>query len=368
MNIPYLDLKATNALFEPLLSEAIGRTVRSGRYLQGEETARFEAAFARFCGARHCVGVGNGLDAITLILLAMKQLEGWHEGDEIVVPAFTFIASAEAVSRAGLTPVLCDIAADDFLIDPQAAERAVTPRTRALLPVHLYGKVCNMDALAAVAARHGLKIVEDSAQAHGALYNGRRAGSLGDAAAFSFYPGKNLGALGDGGAVVTSDEELARRVRELANYGAKEKYLHTHLGLNGRLDEMQAAALAVKLPELDRQNAARQAIAAYYGSHIDNPLIQTPYGGRTADSVFHIYPVLTRHREELHSYLAERGIQTLTHYPRPIHRQPAYAAMTGLSFPEAERAAACELSLPIGPTLTPDETNYIVESLNLFRK
>lgn len=368
MNIPYLDLKQVNALSEPLLSEEIGRTVRSGRYLNGEKQAGFETAFASFCGTRHCVGVGNGLDALTLILLAMKQLFGWQDGDEIVVPAFTFIASAEAVSRAGLTPVLCDIAADDFLIDPQAAERAVTPRTRALLPVHLYGKVCDMDALADVAGRHGLKIVEDSAQAHGARYKGRRAGSLSDAAAFSFYPGKNLGALGDGGAVVTNDEQLARRIRELANYGAKKKYLHTHLGLNSRLDEIQAAALTVKLADLDRQNAARQAIAAYYGSHIDNPLIQTPYKGRTADSVFHIYPLMTGCRDELHTYLAERGIQTLAHYPLPVHRQPAYAAMSRLSFPKAERAAACELSLPVGPTLTQEETAYIVESLNLFRK
>ncbi len=366
MRIPYYDIqKITERFGQPLLDE-VEAAVRSGWYLNGERATRFEQEFADYCGAKHCVSVANGLDALTLILTAMKIREGWDENSEVIVPAFTFIATAEAVSRAGLRPVMCDVSEEDFLLAPTAVREKITERTKALLPVHLYGKMCDMTALAAIAKQYDLRLIEDAAQAHGATQNGKRAGNHGDAAGFSFYPGKNLGALGDAGAVTTNDEELATLVRTLANYGATRKYHHDFLGMNSRMDEVQAAVLSLKLKTLDDDNNARRLIAARYNNEIKNSYVALPYtnGG---DSVFHIFPILTKHRDALMTHLKEKGIGTLIHYPLPIHRQPAYKEHAALHFPNAERFAEEEVSLPISPLLTSEEITYIIEQINAFK-
>lgn len=365
MKIPYLDLRRVNAAFEPELTQAVTRVVRSGRYLQGEEVRAFEAEFAQYVGQAYCVGVANGLDALTLVLLAWKQLRGWDEG-EVIVPAFTFVATAEAVRRAGLRPVFCDVTAD-ALMNPEEAERMVTERTRALVPVHLFGRCCDMSAINAVARRHNLLVLEDSAQAHGATCGTRRAGSLGDAAAFSFYPGKNLGALGDGGAVVTQDADVARHVRAIANYGAEVKYRHTLAGLNSRLDEVQAAALRVKLSRLDADNARRRHIAGVYAATIRNPRVRLPYDGETAGSVFHIYPLRADDRAELQAWLREEGIDTLCHYPLTVPRQPAFADLGATPCPMADDWAEHEVSLPLSPVLTDEEAAYVAAAVNRYK-
>ena len=365
MNLPFLNLKAITNSFEPELSAKVQQVVTSGWYLNGAQNQAFEKEFAAFIGTRYCIGVGNGLDALTLILTALKDINHWDDNDEIIVPAFTFIATAEAISRTGLQPVFCDVQ-EDFLIDTTKIPALITSKTKALLPVHLYGKVCNMTEIKKIAAQYQLKIFEDAAQAHGAQLAGKRAGNLGNAAGFSFYPGKNLGALGDGGAVTTNDPELAHYVRKLANYGAEKKYHHEVLGCNSRLDEMQAAVLRVKLPRLDEDNQRRQAIARIYSEGIQNRLIQIPYHGDTDSSVFHIYPVCTASRENLQQYLHDAGIETLIHYPVAVHQQAAYQQYHNTSCPVAERIAREELSLPMSPLMTPEEAHFIVEKLNLY--
>ena len=365
MKIPFLDLKAITASFEPELSAAVTETIQSGWYLNGIQNKSFEKEFAQYVGAKFCIGVGNGLDALTLILTAMKQLEGWKNRDEVIVPAMTFIATAEAVNRAGLTPVFCDVT-DDFVINPDLIVDKITPQTRAILPVHLYGKMGDMVALQVIAQVHGLKLIEDAAQAHGANFYGQRAGSIGDAAGFSFYPGKNLGALGDGGAVTTNNKKLAERVRMLANYGARKKYFHEKKGCNSRLDEMQAAILRVKLHRLDEDNQRRQEIARAYSEGIHNPLVKIPYDGICEESIFHVYPIRCKQRDALQTYLAEAGIETLIHYPVAVHQQKAYGYNNAESYPVAEAIAAEELSLPMSPLMTKEETEYIIEKINLF--
>ena len=364
--IPFLDLQKVNAAHEPQLSEAIARVVASGRYLQGQEVQAFEQAFAKFLDIPHCVGVGNGLDALTLSLTALKQWRHWEDGDEVILPAMTFVATAEAVCRARLRPVLCDVGSD-FLIDPRQVTPHLTSRTRALLPVHLYGKLCDMQALLQLASAHGLAIVEDAAQAHGAHdAAGRMAGTFGDAAAFSFYPGKNLGALSDGGAVTTPHPEVAERVRCLANYGASQKYHHSHHGLNSRLDEIQAAALRVKLPRLQEENAHRQLIAGIYSQNLRHPLVTVPYEGDTSQSIFHIYPLRTAHRTELARFLADKGVCTLIHYPKAIHQQKAFREWAEECHPMAEAIANECLSLPVSPVQTPEDTHRIVDLIHQF--
>lgn len=361
--ISFLPLSKIVARQHEALLAAADDVLRSGRYLHGEQTAAFEREFAAYVGTSHCVGVGNGLDALTLALVAMKQLDDWADGDEVILPAMTFIATAGAVSRARLRPVFCDVG-KDFLINVSEAERLITPRTRVLLPVHLYGRVANVAALQVLAHRHGLRLLEDAAQAHGATTaDGRRAGSLGDAAAFSFYPGKNLGALGDGGAVTTSDDALAERVRILANYGAAHKYHHDFLGLNSRLDELQAAFLRRRLTLLDADNIHRRHVAKIYNETIAHPNVTIPYGGNL-HSVFHIYPLQCTRRDALQAHLATHGVETLIHYPIAVHQQRAYAAYNGQHFPIAERIAATELSLPISPLLTDEEAHYVATAVN----
>ncbi len=365
IEVPFLDLRAVNTRDAEELGQAAARVLRSGWYLNGAELSAFEMAFAAYVGTRRCVGVANGLDALTLILMALKERDGWADGDEVLVPAHTFVATAEAVLRAGLRPAFVDVG-ENFLMDAEALEEKRNTRTRAVLPVHLYGLTADMERILAFARCHGLRVVEDAAQAHGAMFQGRRAGSLSDAAAFSFYPGKNLGALGNGGAVTTNDAALAETVRALANYGASCKYHHERHGLNSRLDEMQAALLAVKLRHLDADNARRCEVAARYSAEISSPHVLLPYGGDVADSVFHIYPVRSAHRDALAAHLAVHGIQTLIHYPVPVHHQPAYAAYARERYPLAEQIAATELSLPMSPVLTEAQITHTIQTINQF--
>lgn len=373
--IPYLDLEAINRSFEPELTDAVLRAVRSGWYIRGREDQAFEQAFARYIGMAHCVGVGNGLDALTLVFLAWKTMGLMTDGDEVIVPANTYIASILSIQRAGLKPVLCEPDPHTYNLDLQRIETLITPRTKAILAVHLYGNCCPMDRIISIARRYGLKTLEDAAQAHGATWMGRKAGSWADAGAFSFYPGKNLGALGDGGAVTTDDTALADRVRALANYGSTEKYVHPFRGMNSRLDELQAAILSVKLPRLDVDNARRRALAARYLDELSPEVVQLPevdlsaeeelrHGGFT--HVFHIFPVLCADRIGLQRHLADCGIQTLVHYPIAPHRQDSMTEYAGLSFPVSERIHREELSLPLYPTMTEEQINAVIQAVNGF--
>ena len=355
MSVPFLDLKAINLSQADELEAAFKRVLHSGWYVLGAETSAFEASFAAYCKSKHAIGVANGLDAIFMILKAY----GVGPGDEVIVPSNTFIATWLAVSDCGATPIPVEPTADGFNIDPALVEAAITPRTKAILAVHLYGQTADMDPLKALAARHNLKLIEDAAQAHGALYRGGVAGQLGDAAAFSFYPGKNLGALGDGGAVTTSDDDLADKIRTLRNYGSKVKYYNEVPGYNSRLDEVQSALLSVKLPKLNADNARRRAIAAIYDKElagIDG--LALPLVPEWAEPVWHLYVVRHARRDALAKALAEQGIGTIVHYPVPPHLQPAYADLgyTEGAFPLAEAIHREVLSLPIGPTMTDEQT------------
>lgn len=363
--IKFLDLQRVNDSFEPALTEAVTRVVRSGWYLQGAENEAFEREFADYCGCRHAVCVGNGLEALTLIFKACRELYGWQENDEVIVPANTFIATFLAVNEAGLAPVPCE-PADDCLIDPRQAAALVTPRTRAIVAVHLYGAVCRMEPLRELAREHGLKVIEDAAQAHGGQRDGRRVGHLGDAAAFSFYPGKNLGALGDAGAVTTDDERLAHTVRMLGNYGSDVKYVNRFRGLNSRTDEIQAAALRVKLPRLDRDNERRRELARIYLGEIRNPDVRLPMVDDWQAHVFYVFAVRCPHRDALQQFLRSQGIGTLIHYPIPPHRQEAYRAWNGRSYPVTEQIHREILSLPISAVMTDEEAHRVAQAVNRF--
>ncbi len=351
-----------HAPIEAELLAAMQCVLRSGNFILGEELAAFEEEFAGYCGARHCVGVGNGLDALHLILRA----HGIGAGDEVVVPGNTFIATWLGVSHAGATPVPVEPDPDTYNIDPSAIEAAITSRTRAIIPVHLYGQPADMDPVREIARRHGLLVVEDAAQAHGATYRGVRTGSLADAAAFSFYPGKNLGALGDGGAVVTNDDDLARRVRLLRNYGSAIKYSHELPGFNSRLDELQAAVLRVKLRYLERWNEQRRAAAAYYLSRIRNARVRLPRVPEFAQPVWHLFVIRCAERDALRKALSLAAIDTGVHYPVAPHLQPAYASlrMSAGSLPVSEELHAQVLSLPMGPAITPAQLSRVVDIIN----
>ncbi len=370
MKVRFLDLQRVNASFGSPLTEAVERVVAGGWYLHGRETEAFEREFAEFIGVDCCVGCGNGLDALTLVLMAWRELYGWAEGDEVIVPTNTFIATALAVTRAGLRPVFCDPRREDALMDVTGLASLVNARTRCLIPVHLYGRVCQMDRICDFAADRHLLVLEDACQAHGAVSRamGQRAGALGDAAAFSFYPGKNIGALGDGGCVTTRQPELAQIVRSLANYGQTEKYVHDRLGVNSRLDEVQAAVLRVKLHRLEADNARRIEIARHYSASISTGgvVVATPQvaSDDVPDNVFHVYPLRVGRRDAVRSRLAEQGIETLIHYPLPLHHQRAYAACASLSRPVAEDWCATELSLPVSPVMTDEEVEAVVRAVN----
>lgn len=370
--IKFLDLKKVTDSFEPQLSETIAHVASSGWYLQGGENQKFEANYSKYIGVSHTVGCANGLDALTLILRAYIEMGVMNRGDEVIVPANTYIATILSITENGLVPVLVEPDPETLQINPSEIEPAVTERTRALMIVHLYGRCAYSDEIGDICRRHGLKLIEDNAQAHGCEFKNRKTGSLGDAAGHSFYPGKNLGALGDGGAVTTDDPELASVVRRLANYGSAKKYVFDSLGRNSRLDELQAAVLDLKLVRLDSDNQRRREIAARYSAEISNPLIHVPGGIAKADNenVYHLFPILCKGRGLLQQYLERKGVQTLIHYPIPPHKQKCYAGKGILKYtfplPVTEMIHETELSLPISPVLTEMEVSYIISVLNSF--
>jgi len=365
--IPFLDLKGVNHQYADELKKAAATIIDSGWYLQGSANAAFEGHYAEYIGTRYCVGVANGLDALTLIYRAYIEMGIMHPGDEVIVPANTYIASILAITENGLKPVLIEPNEETLEIDDSLIEAAITPRTRSIMLVHLYGRCAYTEHIGELCHQYNLKLVEDNAQAHGCLYNiGTRTGSLGDAAGHSFYPGKNLGALGDGGAVTTNDKDIADCVRALANYGSQKKYVFRYQGRNSRLDELQAAFLDVKLRHLDDDNCHRQQIACHYYENIKNPLITLPRRLNDTQNVYHIFPVLSPKRDKLQQYLTEQGIQTLIHYPIPPHKQACYKEWNTHSLPITEKIHEQELSLPISPILTTDEACQIVEVLNTF--
>ena len=362
MKVLFLELAPAHAELRAELDAAYHRVMDSGWYLLGAELQQFESEFASYCGATHCVGVANGLDALHLILRAYRI----GPGDEVIVPSNTYIATWLAVSYAGATPVPVEPDPRTYNLDPARIEQAITPRTRAIMPVHLYGQPADVDALLAVARAHKLKVIEDAAQSHGARYKGRRAGSLADAAGVSFYPSKNLGALGDGGAVTTNDPDLAQRLRALRNYGSLQKYDHACLGFNSRLDELQAAFLRVKLSKLDEWNARRRSLACRYWNELTGlPALQLPFVPEYAEPVWHIFAVRHPRRDALQSSLAAAGIGTLIHYPIPPHLSGAYSrsGFKPRDFPIAEEIASTELSLPLGPHLSPQQQDSVIEAL-----
>jgi dTDP-3-amino-3,4,6-trideoxy-alpha-D-glucose transaminase len=365
VTIPVLDVGAATRELRAELDAACRRVLDGGWYVLGPEVEAFEREYAEYCGTRHCVSVGNGLDALCLLLRAV----GIGPGDEVIVPGHTFIATWLAVSAAGATPVAVDVDDATANLDPARLESAVTPRTAAVIPVHLYGQPAAMDAVTAVARRHGLKVFEDAAQAHGARYRDKKAGSLGDAAAFSFYPTKNLGALGDGGAVTTDDADLAERVRLLRNYGSRVKYRHEEPGVNSRLDELQAALLRVKLRHVDDWNDRRRRLAeAYRAALAGGPGLTPPAVLPECEPVWHLYVVRHRRRDELQRALTEAGVGTMIHYPVPPHRSDAYrnAAWRGRDLTASERWSAEALSLPMGPHLTAAEVGRVAECIRQF--
>ena len=365
--IKYLDLRRVNNSFEPELTAEVSRVVQGGWYLLGKENKRFSKGFAEYCGAKYCVPTGNGLDALTMILVAYKRMLGWGDDAEVIVPSNTYIASILAVSRAGLQPVLCEPRLEDYLIDPDGIGSLITERTKAIMVVHLYGRVCDMQPINEVAKRYGLKVIEDVAQAQGAAYQGIRAGHLCDAAGISFYPGKNLGALGDAGCVTTDDEALADYVSAMSNYGSRMKYLNEMKGINSRMDEVQAAVLCLKLKRLDADNEARRKVAQTYSEGITNPLLTLPMLPQDPqENVWHIYPIRTPERNHLREYLSREGIGTTVHYPVPPHKQQAYSEWNDRSYPISERIHREILSLPMSPVMTPEEVLRVVEVLNAY--
>jgi len=364
MTIPFLDLKAVNQQYRDEMIEAFTKVLDSGWYIQGNEVKAFEREFADYCGVEHCIGVANGLDALILIFRAYMEMGVLQEGDEVIVPANTYIASILAITENRLKPVLIEPDLATYNLDPRLTEQAITPRTKAILAVHLYGQLADMPALKAIADKHDLLLIEDSAQAHGASLNGIKAGAWGDASGFSFYPGKNLGALGDGGAVTTSNKALAQTIRALGNYGSHKKYENLYRGINSRLDELQAALLRVKLRGLDDEIEKRQAVAnQYLGSIINNDIV-LPHVVDPQAHVWHLFVVRCKKRNALQTYLNEQGVQTLIHYPVPPHQQSAYQEWSGQSFPITEIIHQEVLSLPVSPVLSLNCVSKVVNAVN----
>lgn len=373
--IKFLDLQKINAQYAEELKQAAAEVIDSGWYLLGEWVKRFEVNLAAYIGVKHAIGVANGLDALRLILKAYIEIGVMREGDEVIVPANTYIATILAITDNRLNPVLVEPDINTYNLDISLIEKHITERTRAIMVVHLYGQVCWSEELEAIAKRHNLKIIEDNAQAIGAKRNGVKTGALGDAAGFSFYPGKNLGALGDSGAVTTNDGELAELVRALGNYGSKQKYINEYQGLNSRMDEIQAAFLDIKFKYLDAENQRRREIAQYYCEHISNPEIILPCTENPKSEirnlkshVWHLFIIRSTKRDKLQNYLAENDIQTLIHYPIPPHKQQAYRKWNGLNYPVTERIHQDVLSLPISPVMNLSELECIVKTINSFKK
>jgi len=370
--IPFLDLQVINAQYRKELIDAATRVIDSGWYIQGNEVKAFEAEFSKYCGADYCVGVANGLDALILPLRAWKELGKLKDGDEIIVQANTYIASILAITENGLTPVLVDPDEGSYNLCPKRVKAAITPRTKAILVVHLYGQLAPMPELIDIADEHQLLVLEDSAQAHGASINGKKAGNWGHASGFSFYPGKNLGALGDAGAVTTNDNELARTVRALGNYGSQRKYENQFQGLNSRLDEMQASLLRVKLRHLDSDTVRRKEIALSYREGIKHAAIRHPIPIQSnmaslESHVFHLYVIRSNQRDDLQRHLLDAGIHTLIHYPIPPHKQQAYTEWKGLTYPLSESLHQEVLSLPISPIMTDQQVESVINAVNAFK-
>ncbi|WP_133013466.1 DegT/DnrJ/EryC1/StrS family aminotransferase [Marinomonas flavescens] len=371
--IPFLDLKAINSQYQKELKEACARVIDSGWYIQGEEVRAFEREFADYCGTQHCIGVANGLDALTLTLRAWKELGKLKEGDEVIVPANTYIASILAITENRLVPVLVEPDLATYNLCPTNAEAAITDKTRVILPVHLYGQMADMPAIMDIAKRHKLLVLEDSAQSHGASINGVKAGNWGDASGFSFYPGKNLGALGDAGAVTTNDAELASTLRALGNYGSHKKYENLYQGVNSRLDEIQAAMLRVKLRHLDTEIAHRRKVAAAYCVGIDHSDITLPIQDKTVDiqgyesHVWHLFVIRCEKREMLQQHLISQGVQTLIHYPIPPHQQKAYQDWSNQTHPLTESIHQQVMSLPVSPVMTSEEIKGVIKAVATFK-
>ena len=369
--ISFLDLKAINIQYRDKLIDACARVIDSGWYIGGKELEQFEQNFAEYCGVKFAIGVANGLDALILTLRAWKELGKLQDGDEVIVPSNTYIASILAITANNLTPVLVEPDLATYNIDPLKIEEAITAKTKVILSVHLYGQLAAMSDIMHIAKKHNLLVLEDSAQSHGAQLDCKKAGNWGDASGFSFYPGKNLGALGDAGAITTNDAELAQTLRALRNYGSHEKYKNLFVGVNSRLDEMQAAILDVKLNHLDDETQNRRQIANLYMAEINNPLIELPKVNKDVlndqQHVWHVFVIRSKHRMELQKYLAENGVQTLIHYPIPPHKQQAYEEWNDLSYPVSEQIHAEILSLPMGPTLTVEDAEKVIQLCNEFK-
>jgi len=370
--VPFLDLKSINSQYRDEIIEATTRVIDSGWYIQGQEVRAFESEFAKYCNVKHCIGVANGLDALTLTLRAWKELGKLKDGDEVIVPANTYIASILAITENNLKPILVEPNDASFNIDPDLIEQAITGKTKVILPVHLYGQVAPMKEIMAIAAKYNLLVLEDSAQAHGVSLDGTKAGGLGHASGFSFYPGKNLGALGDGGAVTTDDTQLAETIRALGNYGSHIKYENLYQGVNSRLDEMQAALLRIKLKYLDSETNRRKEIAISYAQGISNSLLSLPISNGLVkvqdldNHVFHLYVIRTPQRQALQDHLTEMGVQSLIHYPIPPHKQQAYKSWSDQSYSITESIHKEVLSLPISSMLTQSQVQQVITACNSF--
>lgn len=365
--IPFLDLKSVNEKMNQELKDACSRVIDSGWYISGSELKTFEKKFAEYCGTKYCLGVANGLDALILTLRAWKEMGKLQDGDEVIVPANTYIASVLAITENKLKPVLVEPDEKSFNLNSVLVKEAITSKTKAILPVHLYGQLADMPSLMKIAKEHNLLVLEDSAQAHGANIDGKKAGNWGNASGFSFYPGKNLGALGDAGAITTNDEKLFDVLDHLRNYGSREKYKNEFKGVNSRLDEIQAAMLTVKLKYLDEHTNIRRSIANQYVKGMNNSLISTPYFEKDEHHVWHLFVVRTAHREKLIDHLKKNDIASLIHYPIPPHKQNAYKELSDLSFPITETIHKEVLSLPIGPTMSQKDVEQVISAINSFK-
>ncbi len=360
--IKFLDLKKINEQYETDINEAFDKFFKSGWYMLGNSLKAFEQEFAQYCGTKHCIGVANGLDALILILKAYD----FEPGSEVIVPANTYIATILSVSQNNLKPILVEPDINTYNLDPAKIEEKINDKTKAIMVVHLYGQAANMQAINEIAKKYNLKVIEDSAQSHGAIYEGKRAGNLSDASGFSFYPGKNLGALGDGGAITTNDDELAEKIRVLRNYGSEIKYKNQYKGINSRLDELQAAILSVKLKNLDNETDNRRKIAEYYLNNIKNPKVVLPSVTEAESHVWHLFVIRTDDRQGLQNYLTKKDVQTMIHYPIAPHKQEAYKEWNHISLPITEQIHAEVLSLPISPVMTLDEAEVVVEAINKY--
>lgn len=364
--IKFLDIKKINEPYETDFQEKLNAVLQSGCYILGKEVVAFEVNFADYCGTKHCIGVGNGLDALVLIFKGYIQLGKLQKGDEVIVPANTYIASILAILEADLVPVLVEPKLETYNLNPDLISGKITSKTKAILAVHLYGQLAEMDKINKIAIQNNLIVIEDAAQAHGAVSDFGKSGNVSNASAFSFYPGKNLGALGDGGAVTTNDDALAKIIQSLRNYGSEAKYYNEYVGVNSRLDELQAAFLNVKLPNLDAENNVRKAIAKRYFTEIKNDKIVLPFWDLSDNHVFHLFVIRTNKRDELQQYLLENGIQTMIHYPIPPHKQKVFEFWNNLSFPITEKIHNEVLSLPMSPVLTIEEVDFIISILNKY--